>query len=92
MGNHPPLSLMSDQAPETGTAVRAVLKIRLDQHLDKRAFELQTCDRHERAERVRQALRWQLALMAFEKRHVAITEVPEAAGFINEDSVFIGTC
>lgn len=77
---------------EQEPVVRAVLKIRLDQELDGRTFELQTCSRHERAERVRQALRWQLALLAFEKRHAALTYVPEAAGFMNEDSVFIGTC
>lgn len=81
---------MSDPPPEP--VAQAVIKIRLDRELDGRSFELSTCSRHERAERVRLALRWQLALMAFEKRHEALTFVPEAAGFVNDDCVFIATC
>jgi hypothetical protein len=72
--------------------MRAVLKIRLDHELDGRLLELQTCDRQERAERVRGALRLQVALMAYERRGRSRVPVPETAGFMTQDEVFIPAC
>ncbi|MFT5144014.1 MAG: hypothetical protein ACI80V_002956 [Rhodothermales bacterium] len=72
--------------------MRAVLKIRLDEELDGRLLELQTCDRHERAERVRTALRLQVALMAYERRGRLRVPVPDTSGFMTPDEVFIAAC
>ena len=72
--------------------IRALLRIRLDEELDGRTQELKTCDRRERAERVRQALQLQVALLAFERRGRLREPVPHTAGFMTPDEVFIAVC
>jgi hypothetical protein len=87
-----PNATMTTDPFQPEPTMQAILKIRLERDLGRRTLELQTCSKHERAARVRQALQLQMALMAFEKRAFALINVPSADGFVNEDEVFIAVC
>ena len=68
--------------------MKSVVTIRLDQHLERMLDNYCRRSKRKRSEVVRDALRRQLSLMAFEQlRHKAML-FAEARGFLTDEDVF----